>query len=716
MENNHSDSDFSKIFDKRFQEYKSKRIGIYGLGENARIIIENVSGYHFVCLVAKDNIGENKYGLTIRSLDQALDDVDVIIIAASFAATNIIRARICPSVPNNIIVLNLYGEVLNSDVTNSYDDYWNMTYEQLCAEIDQYDVISFDVFDTLIMRDVLKPTDIFEEIGQKNNIAEFQEVRIGAEKKARELKKEPNLQEIYEELAARTGYKNDIIARLIDSEIETEQDHCIARDTVIAAYRYALNNGKKIFFTSDMYLSKDVIKKLLSKCGIDEGYELLVSNEFGTSKLSGELFDLLVNKADGKRILHIGDDLKVDKQNAEKKGVDSFLIRSAYDMLSASDYATLFDYLENENDKDYLGYYISKALNDPFAMNGSKGKIPIKTEKDISFLLYPVTKLLLDFIIDNAHDYDCLLFPSRDGWFLYQLYCQYNNDHAKEKLPIAKYVYSSRMGLSRAALSDIDNFIVLLNKLFVDYSLNCKRYFGNQFGIEISDEFNYSSGELIQKYGKEGFTSKLLALLDNGLLQNKKDRDAYIAYLQNSGIYGYQRPALIDIVSYGTQVYCLSELLGAKVDMVALGSTSIPNAYLDEDSARTIYGNVNKVVNGAVFSVSDMSVLHLLLEMFYSSADGQFLRMSENGNPIFANGTEYNKELLINVQKGILEIYSDLAKMGEQHRRYSKEFAYAMLRALRSQYSHIDSELSQKFAFSDPYDGGLKSVNLSDVL
>ena len=26
------------------------------------------------------------------------------------------------------------------------------------------------------------------------------------------------------------------------------------------------------------------------------------------------------------------------------------------------------------------------------------------------------------------------------------------------------------------------------------------------------------------------------------------------------------------------------------------------------------------------------------------------------------------------------------------------------------------SELSQKFAFSDPYDGGLKSVNLSDVL
>ena len=34
-------------------------------------------------------------------------------------------------------------------------------FQKLKKLIDQYDVVSFDVFDTLLLRNVLKPTDLF---------------------------------------------------------------------------------------------------------------------------------------------------------------------------------------------------------------------------------------------------------------------------------------------------------------------------------------------------------------------------------------------------------------------------------------------------------------------------------------------------------------------------------------------------------------------------
>lgn len=56
-------------------------------------------------------------------------------------------------------------------------------YQDLFNKVKNYEYVSFDIFDTLIKRDVPLPTDLFDVLGYKENISDYQQQRIFAEKK-----------------------------------------------------------------------------------------------------------------------------------------------------------------------------------------------------------------------------------------------------------------------------------------------------------------------------------------------------------------------------------------------------------------------------------------------------------------------------------------------------------------------------------------------------
>ncbi len=58
-------------------------------------------------------------------------------------------------------------------------------YNTLC----KYDIISFDIFDTLITRNMYEPNDIFKLMEEKLNIESFTEKRQLAENEARKILK-----------------------------------------------------------------------------------------------------------------------------------------------------------------------------------------------------------------------------------------------------------------------------------------------------------------------------------------------------------------------------------------------------------------------------------------------------------------------------------------------------------------------------------------------
>jgi len=703
-----NNNDFYCDFERKFNKYKSKRIAIYGTGLNARLIAENEFDYNIIGYISKELPCEFIVGKNVILISDAIQLAEVIIIAATVQSTKIVYARIKEEIPDSVVVLDMYGNNLRNNESVELDLYWLKSYEQLCQEIDKHDVISFDIFDTLIMRRVIQPEKIYEELD-----CDFSKYRL---KKEIELNKSLNsatIDEIYEEIGKELHLEERKVFESKEKEYELNKKLICVRERMLDVLFYARKCAKKVIFTTDMYYDTKTLRSLLKACYIDND-EIIISCEHRKAKSDGSLYEVLLNKACGKSLLHIGDNEILDGKNAIKRGIDTFVIRSSYNLLCDSTFTLLSDSVKTKDDQRYLGYLISTLLNNPFALNEGKGKIKIKNEKDLALIIYPITDMFINYIIEHSNEYDCIVFPSRDGYFLYQLYMEEKKKHSE--LPDAVYLYASRMSMSHAAVSDENNFSVLVSKLFTDSTLNCKEYIKNQFSVDVPDEYDYTSAKLISEYGEKYLKDKLKDYLPEVISSLKADRKQYCNYLDKLGLGKYKNIGMIDIVSYGTQIYCLSEILNKKVTMISLGTTGVPNMFVQNDNVKSVYGNINEFYNGEVYSKSDFSVLHLLLELLYASMDGQFKGFDNDGNAEFVEKTEYNAELLTNFQDQIKSIHKDYISLWENPGACSNKFAMECLRLLLSKYSVMDEELKKKFKFSDPYMGKLKSINLIDKL
>ena len=200
--------------------------------------------------------------------------------------------------------------------------------EQLVEKLSKYDVISFDIFDTLIFRPFSAPTDLFFLIGQKLDYMDFKRIRMEAEYKAR-LKQfdeygtyEVDLDDIWAMVSRMTGLDAKEGKQL---ELETELAMCYANWYMRSVFDKLVSMGKHIVIISDMYLSKDTLEAILSRNGFN-GYEkLYVSCEIDLAKSDGQLFDYVRKEcieAYGEDITfaHVGDNENSDVKNANKHG------------------------------------------------------------------------------------------------------------------------------------------------------------------------------------------------------------------------------------------------------------------------------------------------------------------------------------------------------------------------------------------------------------
>ena len=195
----------------------------------------------------------------------------------------------------------------------------------------QYPVVSFDVFDTLIERDIDDPTDIFYIVGEAvlgyEYVGQFKLDRIKAEQIARDKKAsgEVVLDEIYMELDGVYGNKTELLKA---REIETELQYCRPKQKIIPIYKKCCELGKTVLLISDMYLPPSIIEKMLEKCEISEYSKLFVSNEYEENKRTGRLFKAALEELSiaPKDIIHIGDSIKADLLGPRKEGIRSVLI------------------------------------------------------------------------------------------------------------------------------------------------------------------------------------------------------------------------------------------------------------------------------------------------------------------------------------------------------------------------------------------------------
>ena len=107
-------------------------------------------------------------------------------------------------------------------LTYKENEYWNSSLKNLKQEIEQYDSISFDIFDTLIMRKIFLPRDAFLLIERRiradlNLNFDFAIMRQNV---VATSEYEKNIVQIYHEMQNLTGLQWDTMQKIMNIEIE----------------------------------------------------------------------------------------------------------------------------------------------------------------------------------------------------------------------------------------------------------------------------------------------------------------------------------------------------------------------------------------------------------------------------------------------------------------------------------------------------------------
>lgn len=189
-----------------------------------------------------------------------------------------------------------------------------MLIEPLKPLIDDADVVSFDVFDTMLLRRHYRPSDVFV-LATRSRSRWFRYLRIAAERIARLRHRSQNdvtLAQIYA-----------VLKTAPDLEILAEKQTLFANPSARAIYEHALERGKSIIAISDMYLPKAVLRELLESAGYGHVERIYVSCEADCTKGQGDLFRHVIEDIGvaADRILHIGDNQISDVIRAREHGL-----------------------------------------------------------------------------------------------------------------------------------------------------------------------------------------------------------------------------------------------------------------------------------------------------------------------------------------------------------------------------------------------------------
>ncbi len=297
--------------------------------------------------------------------------------------------------------------------------------------IENANIISFDIFDTLLIRPYVKPTDLFVHMEKYYDMPFFANARINAEISARQHLQsceDITLDDIYNEI-------DDDFKSFKQKELDWEEKILQPNPLIKDAWNAAIKSGKKIIITSDMYLPKKFIEKVLKKKGFNGYDELYISGDLNATKRTGKLFNIILQayKESPSNVLHIGDNSHSDYEMPKTLKIKCFLIEKYIDIYLKKNIKAK-KFLEKQSNQ--IGASILVSL---LAINAAKNeKNNYWTNLGYEYagpIAYSYVKWINN--IADEKNIDDLLFVARDGYVLEQVHKQISDRSSH-------YVYAPR--------------------------------------------------------------------------------------------------------------------------------------------------------------------------------------------------------------------------------------------------------------------------------
>ena len=575
--------------------------------------------------------------------------------------------------------------------------------------LSEYDIVSFDIFDTLIFRPFSEPSDLFYHIGEKLEYMDFKRIRMEAEYKARQKMYRMNghyevgLEDIWNILSEETGIDKNVGMEL---EIELEKKFCYANPFMKEVYKALLTRNKRIVIISDMYLSEQVLSEILKLNGYTEMEKIYVSCEYGENKASGRLFERVkenLQMADGKRWIHIGDNVNSDIAKAKQAGV-----------------MTLYYPNVNKQTIKYRPYDMSpiiggayRGIINNYIYNGLKR---YTMEYEYGYIYGGLFVLgYCSFIHEycEKNSIDKVLFLSRDGDILKQVYdTLYPSDNTE-------YIYWSRRAATKLMADDNRRDFF---RRFIYHKINSGVSIQNVLkGMELEclceklpdsilpdEPLNQNNAEHLKNFVADNWSMVQAAY--------KKEHQGAKVYFEEC-LTGCERVCAVDIGWAGSGAMAMRHLvknvwkLGCDVIGIVAGTNTIYNA--EPDTSETFLQSGKLVAY--LYSLShnrDLMKKHnpnkdynVYWELLLSSPTKQFKGFDydekTNSPKLLFGDADANEQGILQIQQGIKDFVSEYNRhFGDYKYMYniSGRDAYAPMLVASGQKEKYLKEVNRRFA------------------
>lgn len=575
----------------------------------------------------------------------------------------------------------------------------------------QGEIITFDVFDTLIMRYVALPAFVNEIIRFKVEELlgwnfDFPKFRVKAEDLARQNKTgDVTLDEIYQSFSRLTKLDDETCKKIRELEISTEVKLALPRTAVIDWFKKILENGRKVWLISDMYMQTPDLKRLLEKCGVKGYSKLLISSETGMRKDTAAIWDYLAGK--DLKIVHIGDNETSDMQLPGDRKIFPYHLMNAFNLFTLTPFGKIlsetFDLKKSLYAGIFLGVVLAKKLQSPFMLSREQtdnpGKIVLDNFRDFGYWFFgtPILTFILWLIqMTRADGVRRILFLARDGYFLQPLYKFVAEMLNVEPLP-SDYFYASRRAVTIASIRNISHAedIIKLN-----FKGTLKQFFKVRFGLELGDDTKISLPDNSFKLVKKVIEEHAEEILSHALTE-QKNYEKYIAKLGGN----FDKVGLADMGYSGTIQYHLQRLI--KKNFIGYYfATSATNRFGSEalDRMRGCFAEDDDyaTTNSAVYKYQ------LLFESILTAPDAQLQYFDAEGKPVFGEpepGQKFFKDIC-EIHEGIKDFCRDVLEIfGDIILRVpiDKNFIDAWVNSFVRDSFIIPTKLHGIFDFDDVY-------------
>ena len=583
---------------------------------------------------------------------------------------------------------------------------------EFAKELLKYDVISFDIFDTLILRNIDRPIDLFNFLEKEHGIFNFAKLRKNAEEIARINcekqygSRDANIYEIYKYIEKESGLKADLGVK---TEFEMECNVCFANPYLLRVFNILKEQNKRIIIVSDMYLPKDLMEVLLFKCGYIGYSDLFISCDYRASKREGRLYEIIKEHlGNDKKYVHIGDNRISDISTAEHHGFQTIFYKSIRDIgnpyrsqemspLVGSAYRSIINSHLHATGVQYTRQYEYGFIYGGIYLLGYVNWIHNYVKKNnISKIIFLARDSdVVKDTYDRLYDGDtCYLYWGRLPSFKYNF--KYD-----------KYAFFGRNiqdRINRKSKISIGKLLHLIDLEFLKPIVE-------QNGIDMEEILNVNNGEILKRI-----------MIDNvEEIESYYNNEAMIAKNYIKSVIGtcHDKVAIVDIGWKGTEPLNLRRLL-MKWNVCSEVHCLMAGSYGNEWNVQD--GSCNVYMFSQTHNVENMRFLEKNVS-YYTLAVELFGRM--RCEPRFKGFKEYNNDikfqfetlLVENIydQKQIAKGMEDFVKLYMEKWKHAKYMynisgydAYAPSKLLKREYKYLEKNFPEhiiELDAGDDYNG-----------